>query len=659
MDKNTLEMLEFNKVKENIANFAISEEAKKLIYDLRPFNEYNKILKKINEVTEARKIIDIRDSVPISSIEGISSLILKLGKGITLMPGELTSVSKFLDSVKRLKVYMKSMEQESANISLYAKSMYELDELNKEILICINYDIVDDKASKYLNKLRKRKSILEIRIKDRLNSFLANAYKNSQTQETFITVKNGKYVVPIKNANKKNIDGDIVGRSTKGSTMYVEPSAVKVLREELEFVNFEEEKEVHRILVQLTNYVEQAEKELRLDREIMVYYDFIFAKAKYSKSINANPVSITKEHKIKLIDAIHPLIFENPVPLYFEIGYKFKAFIITGPNTGGKTVAIKTVGLLALMVMSGLHIPCREDSVIGIFGKVFVDIGDGQSIAQSLSTFSSHIKNIAGILSMADQNTMVILDELGAGTDPTEGMGLAISIMETLEQNGVTLIATTHYSEIKAFAKEKDNFENGCMEFDTNSLKPLYKLSIGKPGESNALIIASKLGVPEHIITRAYEITYNEKETYKNTEQCINGNKYDKLQSENEELITNRDSKVFTKNVEVIKNEIPKKEVKSPIVDGKSLKVGDLVYIGFMKQRGVVCENINSKGELGIMIMQKKYKINIKRVKKYIDSEKMYPDNYDMDIVFESKENRKKNKKLSKRHCEDIIIEIE
>ena len=327
------------------------------------------------------------------------------------------------------------------------------------------------------------------------------------------------------------------------------------------------------------------------------------------------------------------------MPLDFEVGESYNSVVITGPNTGGKTVALKTVGLLTIMAQCGLQVPVEEESELAIFVDVLADIGDGQSIEQNLSTFSSHITNIINILNTADKYTLVIMDEIGAGTDPGEGMGIAVSVLEEIYKKGAIILATTHYSEIKEFAAKSDGFINGCMEFDIETLKPLYKLSIGKPGESNAFLIALRLGMDKSIIQRAHFVTYKEEKTYEDYKV--------EIKVEATTAPTNIEKITKLKQINKISD---KQKAKS------KFNIGDSVYISFMGRSGIICELENSKGEYGVMVMKKKLIINNKKLSLHISQEELYPEDYDFDVIFESVENRKKDKLMSKKHVEGTKI---
>jgi len=414
-------------------------------------------------------------------------------------------------------------------------------------------------------------------------------------------------------------------------------------------LKIQEENEVYRILSGLTALVETYQREISINMETMAQYDFAFAKAKYSRAMEGNTVKLNTGNYISIFGAKHPLIGPSAVPLDFTIGKDYRAFIITGPNTGGKTVALKTIGLLTMMVQSGLHVPVQEGSEFAVFTDIMADIGDGQSIEQSLSSFSSHIRNIKSIIDYAHSKTLVILDELGAGTDPGEGTGLAVSILETLYDKGATIVATTHFSEIKEFAKNKKGFKNGCMDFDINTLKPLYRLIIGKPGKSNAFLIALRLGIAGNIIERAHEVTYREKKVYGGE---LFGEHGPVVKEDIKDTEDTKNTKEDKKTLEYHREKLTGPKGREPMFN-----IGDCVLIKKLGKTGIVYETENSRGEVGVMYKKKKMKINHKKLSLYIEAKELYPEDYDMDIVFESKENRKKRHQMSKKHVKGLVIE--
>ncbi|WHH57232.1 hypothetical protein [Petroclostridium sp. X23] len=648
MNQTAIELLEYQKIKEDIMEYAISEEGKAQIKNLCPSIDINIIEGWLNETTEARAVIDKSASIPLHNLEGTSKILGKLGKGMPLLPEELTIIARLLKDVGKMIRFMDDKKNIAPRISSYILSTHPLEDLMSEIQRCIENGRICDQSSAGLLKIRKKIATIEERIKSKLDSILKSSAYRECLQDNLVSIKDGRYVIPIKNEYRKNIEGTIVGSSATGSTVFIQPMAVKKLQDELYELKAEEEKEEYKILYFLTGLVETYQQELSIDIETMIHYDFLFAKAKYSKVIGGMTVSFNTDNYIDIQGGKHPLIGKAAVPLYFTIGKGYKALAVTGPNTGGKTVVLKTVGLLTMMAQSGLHVPVEKESELAVFVDILADIGDGQSIQQSLSTFSSHIRNIISIMECAGPHTLVILDELGAGTDPGEGMGLAIAVLEEIYRKGSTIIATTHYSEIKSFADESEGFENGCMEFDIQTLKPLYRLTIGKAGQSNAFLIALRLGMDLNIIQRAHEVTYYEKKDYT----------YIVADMKKENL---KNIEVIQSHGEQLRQHQEREHIRKTAANQKkqyTFKIGDCVFVSSMNRRGIVCEVENSRGEIGIMIEKKKFRVNRKRLSLYIDGKELYPEDYDMDTIFESKENRKKRKLISRKYVKDVEIEI-
>ncbi|MCD8500396.1 MAG: endonuclease MutS2 [Bacillaceae bacterium] len=642
MNNKTIQHLQFNEVKSNIAAYAISEIGKEAIRSLHPSFNKKQIEIWLQEVEEAKGILKISSSVPIHGLTGMSQLLNNLHKGFVLKPEQLKTIYELLICVDKLKRFMKDKEYVAPIISTYVFSFYDLHFLMEEIGRCIRNGRVDDYASKTLLKTRKQIAVFEDRIKNRIEQIINSSKYNHYLQEKIVSVRNGHYVIPIKKEYRKNIKGTVCDTSSSGSTIFIEPAEISVLHEQLDYLKTDEEIEVEQILIMLTGLVEKHEHEIKIAVETMKQYDLIFAKAKYSFDIRGTSPIINKHHTIKLRSARHPLLGNDAVPLTLEIGESFDALVITGPNTGGKTVTVKTVGLLTLMAQSGIQIPTDPGSEIAVFERIFVDIGDGQSIEQSLSTFSSRMKNMIEILANTTPQTLVLLDELGSGTDPAEGMGLATSILEQLYNKGATMLATTHYSEIKTYAKSHDGFENGSMEFDPITLQPTYRLIIGKGGESQAFAIALKLGIHPKIIERAHEITYKE---FKNYQSHSNFSKYEL----DRQLAMNEKYRQKQKH----RKEIVKREAEI------SYQIGDNVKIPSMNEFGIVSKTANEKGELEVLVKGETFVLNHKRLTLYIRAEDLYPEDYDMDIVFETKENRKLRHQMTKKHLEGKAIEKE
>jgi DNA mismatch repair protein MutS2 len=638
LNTHTFKVLEVQEIKERIAEFALTNEGKEKIYNLTPSTHLKQIEAWLDEVSEAVKILEKSSSVPVHGLGGMEQLLSKLNKGTALRPDQLSKLHDFLDCCGKMRRFMKDKEYYAPRVTSYVEVIEELPELAGEIIRCIRNGRVDDYATKELLKIRKQIAIHEERLKEKTMQLIrSNKYK-TYLQENVVSQRDGRYVIPIKKEYRNKIKGTVLDTSASGSTLFIEPEEIALYQEQLTWLFADEDVEVQKVLSYLTGLVEEKEQQIVLAIETMVHYDFLFAKAKYSRSINGVKVRVNDEQEIKLIQAKHPLLGDKAVPLSLEMKDGQSALVITGPNTGGKTVSIKTVGLLTLMVQCGLHIPASEESNLSIFQRILVDIGDGQSITENLSTFSSRIVNIIEILKDTNDQTLVLLDELGSGTDPGEGMGLATAILEQLFNKGAMLLATTHYSEIKEFAEEHPGFINGSMEFDIETLSPTYRLNVGRGGESQAFAIALKLGIHPKIIERAHQVTYKEIKNYANKETDIW-----KQKELEKQVIVNK----YKNRKKII---IPEEKI-------PELIQGDNVKISPTNELGIVYSGPDPQGNYVIQVKGEKISVNHKRVKLYIAAKELYPDDYDFDIIFHSKENRKKGKILSKRHDDEIIID--
>jgi DNA mismatch repair protein MutS2 len=640
LNQHTISTLEFQQIKETIGNYALTKEGKDKIDCLTPSTNLKQIEAWLDEVSEAVEILKKSASVPVHGLDGMEALLNNMNKGVALRADQQTKLYDFLDCCSKMRRYMKDKKYFAPRVSSYVDGIDELPELANEIVRCIRNGRVDDYASKEILKIRKQIAIQEERLKEKTQQLIrSNKYK-SYLQESVVSQRNGRYVIPIKKEYRNKIKGSVLDISASGSTLFIEPEEITVFQDQLNWLFADEEVEVQKVLSYLTGLVEEKEQQIRLAIETMVHYDFLFAKAKYCRSINGSKVRINDSGEIDLIGAKHPLLGEKAVPLSFKLGQEQHALVITGPNTGGKTVTIKTVGLLTLMVQCGLHISAAPESNLNIFERILVDIGDGQSITENLSTFSSRIVNIIEILKETHHRTLVLLDELGSGTDPGEGMGLATAILETLYEKGATILATTHYSEIKVFAETHQGFINGSMEFDITTLSPTYRLTIGRGGESQAFAIALKLGIHPKIIERAHSITYKEEKQYK-TEITDAW----KLRELEKQVIINKYQDRKKKG---------KTELTVPI-----FQQGDNVKISPTDEFGIIYNGPDQLGNYVVQIKGEKQQINHKRIALYIAAKELYPEDYDFDIIFQSKENRKKDKLLSKGHVENISIQYE
>lgn len=645
LNKKTFEVLEFSKIIDEMVQFALTEEGKQELLKLAPSMNKRQIEMRLDEVTEAVEILKISSSVPIHALDGINNVLAGMDKGVPLRVDQLSKLYFLIEECRKLKSFMKDKVYVAPRVTLYVHSIEDIPKLADEINRCVRNGRVDDYASKELLRIRKQILIQEERIKDKVQSIAKSPKYKSCLQDHVVSSRQGRYVLPVKKEFKGKIRGEVLDMSASGATLYIEPEEVRVQQEQLLFLQMEEEKEIEQILWELTGLAQAYEPQLRLAVETMVYYDVLFAKAKYSRSMDGVSPIINEEHRIILKNAVHPLLGSVAVPLSLVIGEDYHALLITGPNTGGKTVTIKTVGLLTLMAQCGLHIPAERGSEISIFQKILLDIGDGQSLEQNLSTFSSHITNIIDILKETNDHTLVLLDELGSGTDPGEGMGLATVILEQLYDKGATLLATTHYSEIKQFAEEREGFMNGAMEFDLESLKPTYRLVVGKGGESQAFSIALKLGMHPSLIERAHRITYRADKSY---DYDYQSNDPTYLRDLEKQVIVNKYKKRNHTRKSVMTEKIPAK---------KLFQKGDNVKVSATDEFGIVYQGPDEKGNYLVQIKGVMQSISHKRLTLYVAASELYPEDYDFDIIFKSKEYRKQDQLMKRKYVEGLTID--
>lgn len=508
MKQNYLEKLEFNKIQETLSTFSITYIGKELSQKIEPSNKKEEVEHNLKETQEAVKLIERNSTPTITEIDNIEIILKTLESKNTLSIEAILSLVNILKISRELKDYINKdfiNEEEYPILFPLFTELYTNKNIIQKIDSCIiNQDTIDDKASKQLESIRKKQKKLEQDIRNTLNKMLHSSTYSKYLQENVITIRNDRFVIPVKEEYRSKIKGFIHDISNAGSTIFIEPISVFDMNNEINQLKMDEQIEIEKILKELSLSFMPYTKELKKDSELIGTIDFIFAKGNFSKSINGTTPIINNNKQISLINAKHPLIDKNKVvPISIELGKDFSTLLITGPNTGGKTVTLKTVGLLTCMACSGLNIPAKENSSIYVFDKIFTDIGDDQSISDSLSTFSSHITNIVEITKKVNTNSLVLIDELGSGTDPVEGANLAISILDFLKKQSCLTIVTTHYQELKHYALVTEQFENASVEFDINTLSPTYKLLVGIPGKSNAFAISKKLGLSESIINNA------------------------------------------------------------------------------------------------------------------------------------------------------------
>lgn len=502
MNNKSLSTLEYNKIISRLVSFACSDGAKQILHKLEPMTDIDKINTTLDYTNDALTRVYQKGSVDFSRIKDIRGNIARLKVGSSLNALELLNISMLLECAAHIKGYY---EQRADSIQPLIDMLDPVTLLNNAIKKCIiSEDEISDDASANLRSIRRQKNIAADRIHTELNKILNSPSTRTYLQDYVITTRQGRFCLPVKAEYKSLMPGMVHDQSSTGSTVFIEPAAVVKLNNDIRELELKEQAEIEVILADLSAKAAEYTDSLLSDYEILTNLDCIFAKALLSRHFNCSRPVMNNKGIVNIKKGRHPLIEPHTVvPIDIYLGTDFNLLIITGPNTGGKTVSLKTVGLLTLMAQAGLNIPALEHSDIAVFDNIFADIGDEQSIEQSLSTFSSHMTNTVDILKKADSNSLILFDEIGAGTDPTEGAALAIAILDSLHRRNITTMATTHYSEIKMYALTTDGVENACCEFDVQSLRPTYRLLIGVPGKSNAFAISKKLGLSDNIINDA------------------------------------------------------------------------------------------------------------------------------------------------------------
>ena len=517
MNEKALKSLEYYKIIQQLTEKASSSLGKELCRNLLPSVDLVQIQLMQAQTRDALSRLFQKGSISFGSVKDVRGSLKRLEIGSTLGIIELLSICSLLENTSRVKAYSRNERGDHPADSL--DEMFEqlspLTPLSAEIRRCIlSEDEISDSASPGLLKVRRSMKIANDRIHTQLTS-LVNGGARNYLQDAVITMRNGRYCIPVKAEYKGQVPGMIHDQSSTGSTLFIEPMAIVKLNNDIRELELQEQKEIEAVLAELSNQTAAYTDQIRDDLEIMVQLDFIFARASLAMDMNGTEPIFNTEHRIRLKQARHPLIpRKKAVPIDLRLGDDFDLLVVTGPNTGGKTVSLKTAGLLTLMGQAGLHIPAMDRSQLSVFHQVYADIGDEQSIEQSLSTFSSHMTNVVSFLKEADSDSLVLFDELGAGTDPTEGAALAISILSYLHEKGIRTMATTHYSELKVYALSTPGVENACCEFNVETLRPTYRLLIGVPGKSNAFAISSKLGLPDFIIEKAKQQISEQDESF-------------------------------------------------------------------------------------------------------------------------------------------------
>ena len=610
-------LLEFNKIKEIWKELALTEWARKQIDEAGPLMEETKVRARLRETTEAKKMMEAYGQPPLVSLEGVKEW-MKTAESGCLTPEQLEGVERALAAVSRMKQYLNRGKAAGISMAWYEENLDSCEELRTSIHEQIRNGRVDDNASKLLKSCRMDMEREERAMREKADA--AIRANKAYMADSFSTMRNGRMCIPVKAEFKNRIKGTVIGQSATGSTVFLEPASAARHAEALELLKIQEENEVSRILYVLTGLVYDCQEIMEQNVRTMEKLDFMFSRGKLSFRYDGTEPSINLDRKIVLKDGRHPLMEkEVSVPLQFSVGEGVNGIVITGPNTGGKTVAIKTVALNCMMAQSGLHTACREADIC-MNSNFLCDIGDGQSLSENLSTFSAHIANVLDILKKAGKDSLVIMDELGSGTDPAEGMGIAVAILEELKKSGALFLVTTHYPEVKQYADRTPGILNARMTFDKESLKPTYQLVIGEVGESCAFYIAGKMGMPEEMLKNAARAAYGSEELPEALKSQISENSL---------------AKERTGGI--------RKAKKTAGTGAKAPKyqLGDSVMVLPDKKIGIVCQPENEKGVLRVQLPGKKIYINHKRVKLHVPADRLYPEDYDFSIIFDTVENRK------------------
>ena len=631
---NTEKQIEFDKVKEIWSSLTVTGYAKEQIADVACILDETELRKQLRDTTNSRKMIEKLGAPPLQNVTEMKEILTAAGRGDCLTPYQLERVEKVLALTQRLKEYLARGKQEANPLAYYDENLDGLEELREEIARQIRYEAVDDRASKALYEIRMQIARLEEAMKQKAEQIIRN--NKECMADTFYTLRNGRVCVPVKKEYKFRIPGSVIDKSSTGNTFFIEPAGVAKLFEELDLLRIEENNEVYKILYTLTAMVSDAIPYMEENMRMIEKLDFIFSKGKLSIDLDCTEPAVNLERRIRLKEARHPLIDKNVnVPLDFSLdGSDTRGIVITGPNTGGKTVAIKTVMLNSYMAQCGLHVAGKEADVC-MNSNYLCDIGDGQSISENLSTFSAHIKNVLEILRKVNRDSFVIMDELGSGTDPAEGMGIAVAILEELRRSGADFLVTTHYPEVKDYAARTEHILNARMTFDKESLMPTYRMVIGEAGESCAFYIAERLGMPEYMLRNAVEAAYGAEAV---KEYHFSGKEMTRSSE-------NRSGSGIRK--------MKKEHIDKNLAD--KFRIGDSVMVYPDKKIGIVCEPVNDKGVLRVQIADRKIWINHKRVRLHVKAEELYPEDYDFSIIFDSVKNRKIRHDMERKFTDEVI----
>ena len=619
--------LGFDQIIEKLKGQAVSAAARRILSDTAPLMNEGLCRSRMEETTAARRVMENTGTPPLSETEGTETGLAEALQGGMLLPAQLASVARFCAAVRRLCSYLRNAQAHSAGIASWHTELPDLGALEEDIDRSVREDAVLDDASPALRNLRRQREHTEQGIRDKLNQLIFHHRK--ELADSYITQRGGTYVLPVQKRFQSQFPGRVVEASGKGSTVFMEPSAVQSMRRELEQLLIEIDTEERRVLWELSDRVASESAPLRNAVRVMTDLDVLFARAKLSLEMDARPAEISAERRIALREARHPLLDRaSCVPLNLEITLPDAGIAVTGPNTGGKTVCLKTVGLLALMAQSGLHIPCGEGTVIGMMDRVLCDIGDSQSISQNLSTFSGHMTNVIRILRECSRDSLVLLDELGSGTDPAEGSGLAAAILEELLRRGCFFLVTTHDPQIKQWAEQTPRVISARMAFDRASLMPLYRLELGKSGKSCAIEIARRLGMDEGLLERARQVADHGPGT--GPASC------------------RRPMRIPATRLQ----RLPAKREGS----FERFSMGDSVQLLPDRKSAIVYRPADDEGNVVIQLQGRKMTVRHNRLKLLVPAAQLYPPDYDFSIVFDTVANRKAAHTMERKFDPDAVI---
>ncbi|SDB11397.1 DNA mismatch repair protein MutS [Butyrivibrio sp. INlla16] len=626
---NTQTQIEFDKIKNMWAELTSTDYAKEKIREADIILNERELRKELQDTTDSRKLIEKLGNPPVQNVTEIREILTIADTGSSLTPYQLERVEKVLVAVERMMDYLSRGKQYENSLAYYDENLNPLYELKDEICRQIRNEEVDDRATKELYEIRNRITTMEESMKQKAEQIIRK--NKAYMADSYYTMRNGRVCVPVKKECKAKIPGIVIDKSATGNTLFVEPVGLSKCYEELELLRIDEENEVYKILYILTAMVSDVAPIMEENIKMMEKLDYVFSKGKLSIDLDCIKPAINLERRIKLAKARHPLMDkEVNVPLDFSLEDEgVNGIVITGPNTGGKTVAIKTVMLSCYMAQCGLHVPCKAADIC-MNSNYLSDIGDGQNLSENLSTFSAHIKNVLDILGSVNQESLVIMDELGSGTDPAEGMGIAVAILEELRKSGANFLVTTHYPEIKEYASRAEHIVNARMVFDKETLRPTYEMIIGEAGESCAFYIAERLGMPEEMLKVAAKAAYGKDYEFSGKKNAIRKRGTGKI--------------------------VKAKKIHSTAELEQKFSIGDSVMIYPDKKIGIVCEPINKKGILRVQLPNKKIYINHKRVKLHVKADELYPEDYDFSIIFDTVANRKARHEMSRKLTDKVIV---